>query len=329
MSSFAPHLAAHSDEKPHPYSSIHVEGHDHNGGFLNCEADSGAGGPGGSMSSHLEQPVKSGCFCCCRKANRGAHDFVDLCEYGVIEPVGVCCCKVVGSVVGGVCLVCAGACKCVVGTARCLNESFVKPMERGVGSSLVCVGAAVAHLGEPNEETKAAWKAAEVARVGETQEQGYVSWFWGGLINCVCCAKADDHQQKPEHWTHHRGNLKGGGSQELGKQRECCLKCCCPCSGREPDHQEKALRPPSAEDRSPPAWTEPVSNDLPFRPASVPLAGNSVNIFHPTPLPGLHQSAGSLNRGRLFDTLDRNHDGVITKDELEQALGSKSRLESP
>ena len=39
------------------------------------------------------------------------------------------------------------------------------------------------------------------------------------------------------------------------------------------------------------------------------------------------QPAGSLNRS-LFDTVDRNHCGVITWDKLEQALGSQSRASS-
>ena len=39
------------------------------------------------------------------------------------------------------------------------------------------------------------------------------------------------------------------------------------------------------------------------------------------------QPVGSLNRS-LFDTIDRNYYGVITWDELEQALGSQSRASS-
>ena len=87
-----------------------------------------------------ETPTETGCFCCCRKANREAHEIVDFCEYRVIEPVGICCFTVVGGVVIGVCLVCAGACKCVACTASYINEKALKPVERGVGGGIVCVG---------------------------------------------------------------------------------------------------------------------------------------------------------------------------------------------
>ena len=134
-------------------------------------------------------------FCCCRKANRGAHDMVDFCEYRVIEPVGICCFTVVGGVVIGVCLVCAGACKCVACTASYINEKALKPVERGVGGGIVCVGEALSYLGEPNEETKAAWKAAELEKDAKPEEQGYCSWFWSGVFNCLCVPKANDHQE--------------------------------------------------------------------------------------------------------------------------------------
>ena len=44
----------------------------------------------------------------------------------------------------------------------------------GVGSRLVCVGETIARLGEPVEDTKAAWKAAEEMLGSQIEEeQGY------------------------------------------------------------------------------------------------------------------------------------------------------------
>ena len=119
--------------------------------------------------------------------------------------------------------------------------------------------------------------------------------------------------------------IKLRATRKAGKQRDCCLKGCCPCSGREPDHQKRALGLPGAEVHPSPTWTEPIGKDLPFRPASFSTTKTNANICLPTPLPVLQPPAGSMNRGRLFGTIDRNHDGVITWDEMEQALGLLSR----
>ena len=229
-----------------------VTEHNHGGNDntrpLNRDADYGAGVAGGSfpiggsISKQHETPTETGCFSCCRKANREAHEIVDFCEYRVIEPVGICCFTVVGGVVIGVCLVCAGACKCVACTASYINEKALKPVERGVGGGIVCVGEALSHLGEPNEETKAAWKAAELEKDAKPEEQGYCSWFWSGVFNCLCVPKANDHQEKPLHWNRDKGNLDK--SQQPTTRQDCCLIRCCPCMGREPDHQEGALTDP-------------------------------------------------------------------------------------
>ena len=110
------------------------------------------------------------------------------------------------------------------------------------------------------------------------------------------------------------------------KQRDCCLKGCCPCSGREPDHQKRAPGLLGAEGPCLSYVTRAHRQGFTLSSGLFPTTKTNANIFQPTPLPVL-QPAGSLNRS-LFDTIDRNHYGVITWDELEQALGSQSRASS-